>query len=495
MAKKKDLVQEAWRRGILDFKLHPGQKKMDDVLKSYKTKIKTVLCARRFGKSFYLVKRAIEVCLRKSYAVVKYVCPKLKMVSIIIEPLIREIMLDCPKHLRPTFMKNDKVFIFPNGSQIQLAGTDNGSHENLRGGQADLCIVDEAGFCDQLGYVVFDILKPTTLLTDGEVILASTPSKTSDHDFIQKFVIPALGNNQLAKFTIHDNPLLTEAKIQETRDEFPGGDKDVGYRREYMCEIINDDKSVVIPDWTAEMKERCLRAVKRPPHFDIYVSCDVGFRDLTVALFGYYDFITGKIVIVDELVMNGPEMTTERLAFEIKKKEAKHFSDAITFEPIVPYMRFMDNNNLLLINDLARMHNISFIPTAKDDKEAAINKTRMMISAGRVIIDPDNCPTLDYHLSNAVWDKNRKTFKRIADTADHKVKGGHADALDALVYMVRNIVFSKNPYPSSWNMLKGDDVFYSNVNSHEDNKPEVQAVKTMANFGRFNNRKKRKLWE
>ena len=189
--------------------------------------------------------------------------------------------------------------------------------------------------------------------------------------------------------------------------------------------------------------------------------------------------------------MNGPEMTTERLAYEIKKKEAEHFTDEVTKEPITPYMRFMDNNNLLLINDLSRMHDILFIPTAKDDKEAAINKTRMMISAGRIIIHPDNCPTLNYHLSNAVWDKNRKSFKRMSNTADHKIMGGHADALDALVYLVRNIVYSKNPYPDSWNMLKGDDVFYSKVGRKNDDTTDIKAVKAMTNFGKFNNRRKR----
>ena len=37
--------------------------------------------------------------------------------------------------------------------------------------------------------------------------------------------------------------------------------------------------------------------------------------------------------------------------------------------------------------------------------------------------------------------------------------GHHGDLLDALLYMVRNVQFSKNPYPDNWNTMSGDNVY------------------------------------
>jgi hypothetical protein len=460
---KKDALRELWKRGILGYKRHEGQLIINDVISKDKRDIITVLAARRFGKSFELILQAVELCQSKPNAIVKYICPRLKMVKTIIKPNMRKILADCPQDLLPEWKENDKMYVFPNGSEIHLAGTDNGSHESIRGGHADLCIVDEAGFCDHLKYVVYDILAPTTDTTGGRVILASTPSKISSHDFIQHFVLPSQTNDQLIKFTINENPMLTDEKKASIMARFPTGDKDPGYRREYLCEIIRDKNAVVLPEFTHEKEKEIITAWKRPPYYDTYTSGDVGFRDLTVYLFAYCDFMNATLVIEDELVMNGPEMTTKKLAEQIKIKEKENFHDT-SKEALPTYMRVMDNN-LVMINDLTRLHNLHFLATAKDNKEAQINQVKIMINSNQIRINP-KCKHLIYHMRNVVWKegngKNRE-FANIPDTLDHKIRGGHADAVDALIYLVRNIVRTHNPYPKDWGKAMGDNIFKSQI--------------------------------
>ena len=454
---KKQAVRELWRRGILDYKRRSNQKIIRDFIKNDKRDIITILASRRQGKSYELLVQAVELCVTKPNAIVKYICPRLKMVKTIVMPNMKTILIDCPIEMQPEWKENDKMYIFPNGSQIQFAGTDNGSHENLRGGAADLCIVDEAGFCDHLEYVVNSVLAPTTDTTGGKVILISTPSKTSQHDFILKFVRPTKAAGNLLKLVIQDNPRMTDQKIAQIASRYPSGFDDPQFRREYLCEIVNDEDSMVIPEFTSNRND-AVRHWERPRFFDPYTSGDVGFKDLTVYLFAYWDFMKATLVVEDELVMNGPSMTTEALAENIRKKERDNFHDTAG-EALPIYLRVMDNN-LIMVNDLGRLHQLNFLPTAKDNKEAQINQVRMMFANNQIIINP-KCKHLIYHLENATWNRTHKEFTRLPDTPDFAIKGGHADAVDALIYLVRNLVRTKNPYPSNWGRDTGDNIFQS----------------------------------
>jgi hypothetical protein len=311
-----------------------------------------------------------------------------------------------------------------------------------------------------LDYVVNSILLPTTDTTDGRLILTSTPNyKDPQHEFHESFIFPAEAEGRLVKYTLYDSPMVDEAKIEKIIARYPGGVNNAKFRCEYLCEIPRNTEATVVPEFLPMREEIVTEDLEKPPFYDAYVSCDVGFRDLTVALFGYYDFRNAQLVILDELVMNGVAMTTDRLAEEIAHKEHLHFWDDELDQPKRPFLRVMDND-LKLINDLARLHQINFLPTDKMNKEGAINTVRMWVHSGRVKIHP-RCKHLIYHLSAAQWDKGRNKFKHLKDSVSGDVAGGHADALDAFIYMVRNIMESRNPYPEGFGSMSGPSVFKS----------------------------------
>jgi hypothetical protein len=442
-----EVIEELWNRGELRWKLHPVQLKMWETIHNSKEDTIVIGCARRLGKTFFMCILAIEQCLKVPKSIVKFISPKQKQVKRNIKPLMQQIIADCPKDIKPDFMTNDNVWVFPNGSEIQLAGTDNGSYESLRGGYSHLCIVDEAGFCDDLLEVVSSVLQPTTDTTGGKVILVSTPSISLDHDFIEQYWKPFAEEDRLIKYTIYDNPMLGAIQLEKIFKRYPGREKNVRFRREYLCELIGDEDRAVVPEFTPDIQSLVVREWDRPPFFDTYVSMDIGFKDLTVALFGYYDFKAGKMIIEDELVMSGPTMTTNRLAEAIKEKERMLWTSPIgDFKK--PVIRVSDNN-LILINDLSVLHGLHFTPTAKDQAEAALNNMRIYISQQKIIINP-RCKTLIKHLKGAVWNKKRTDYERSSDM-------GHYDAVDALSYLMRNISWSKNPYPANYGV--GSDWF------------------------------------
>lgn len=449
---RRDAVKKLWEKGIVYWKLNDSQMDLYNKVKSNEKRTTTFLCSRRFGKSHTLATIAIETCLKKPNSVVKFLCPTQKQVKTFLVPIMRTLTEDCPKSLMPEHKINEGIYRFPNGSEIQFAGADGGRAENLRGGAADLCIVDEAGFIDDLSYIVRSVLFPTIVTTKGKIILSSTPPKSAGHEFIEDFVKKAQFDGTLIKKTIDENPMLTPAEIREIEDE-NGGRESVEFRREYLCHIITDADRAIVPEFTEELEAEICREWERPAFFDYYVSADIGFKDLTVILFGYVDFRANKLIIEDEFVIS--KMTTETLAIGIKNKEKSLLYNTLTGEHQNPHLRVSDTN-LIVINDLQKLHGLNFVPTAKDDKEAALNNMRLLMGAKRIIINP-KCKTLIYHLKNGVWKKGQKReFDRSPDA-------GHYDAIDSLLYMVRNIQWNRNPYPSGYD-FQGRDVYQINKN-------------------------------
>ncbi len=457
-----EAIVQLWEHGVLDYKLTEPQKIIKKGILEDSSKISVVMCARRLGKSYLALSMAIEACLRTPESIVKYVFPKQKAAKKNILPIMKTILEDCPKHLRPVFMAADLLYKFPNGSELQMAGSDNGNIENIRGGNSSLNIVDEAGFCDDLTYAVRSVLAPTTKLTQGRTILVSTPSRYEDHEFVQDWALKYQAEGRIRIFTIFDNPQFTEAIIKDALDDYPDGEKDPGFRREYMCEIVRSADTSILPSFSSEVEKVIVRSdYPRPVFYDAYVSMDIGGSDLTAVLFGYYDYLNATTVIEDELIF-GKEVNTRAVAEAIRLKEEKLWRNSIDESIIPPYLRIADNNNLIMLTDLQRDHGITFIPTRKDNREAAINALDVGLSQHKVIIHPKCTHTL-YHMKFARWDKNRRNFLKLKDSPSGQIKGGHADALAAIIYLHRNIIKSKNPYPVGYGEISGSGVFNSQL--------------------------------
>lgn len=456
-----------WHAGELQWLLHAGQKSLYDSYQACKEKTVVWNCSRRLGKSYSLCIIALETCLKKPNALVKYCCAKQVDARGIIRPLIRDIIESCPIELKPVFKVQEKAYVFPNGSRIELSGLDGGRAESIRGGSAELCIVDEAGLVGELTYIISSILLPTTITTHGKIILASTPPKSPSHDFCKYITKAEIEGNLITK-TIYDNPLLDKDEIQKQIDEC-GGVESVTFRREYLCEIIRDSLLSVVPEWD-DVKKECVREWPHPVFYDGYVGMDLGVKDLTVALFGYFDFLASKIIIEDEFVINGTKFNTSELAKGIKEKETLCYTDPVTKEQKTPTFRVSDNN-LIVIQDLYQLHGLRFIPTRKDDKDSALNHMRILIQEKRIIIHP-RCKVLIAHLNAAIWNKNKTEFARSGDN-------GHFDAVDSLLYLVRNVQFGKNPYPRGWMEPSRENQFQVTQNKPT---PHADTFKTALNL-------------
>jgi hypothetical protein len=433
---KDTALRLAWERGLLSFLLYdyqiPLYESLWEAIKNPKCLKFTLNCSRRYGKSMTMSLIALEFAIRNPNSQIRFAAPTAKTLKKITNPIFRMLLETCPKHLKPRYYTQDQEWRFPNGSIISCAGTDNGNAENLRGTASHLNLIDEAGFCDDLNYILKSILIPQTLTTGGKTLLASTPPKTPAHDFVT-IAQECESEGFYKTYTIFDNKTLSKETIDLYAQE-SGGYNSSTFKREYLCQFVTDETLSVVPEWKDEYIQIPNKNDNFNKYYHRYVALDIGVVDKTVSIFGYYDFKQAILYIEDELVLQGNEVTTQKLSDEIKTKEKQ------VFDNLQPYKRIADNNNLILLQDLSSMHNLHFSPTNKETLDAMVNELRLMVGSGRIRVHP-RCTHLIGCLKYGIWDKNHKSFARSSVY-------GHFDGLAALVYLVRNLDQHTNPIPS-----------------------------------------------
>jgi hypothetical protein len=446
-----DILDRAalWERGVLRWKHHAGQ----DVIEQTYLRAQNAWpffvaeVSRQFGKTYWALCKAIETAIQNPRASIRIATAFFSDLEGIVLPVFETIFLDCPPALAPKYNHSKARFVFQNGSDITLVGLDKNPHK-LRGSRLRLVVIDEAGFVDSdtLKYAIEAVIIPAfTHEPDARCILISTPPPQGQDHFFSSFADQALLQGTYVKFTIDDNPMLSEERKRELAEAI-GGKDSVAYRREYLCERIVDVTRAIIPDFD---RARHVEEVPRPDYFRYlhrYEALDSGVADKTVGLFGYYDFPKARLVIEGEFWLQNEAVTTRNIAQAVRNVERELGYDAEELLPV--YRRVADNDNQILLQDLGTTEGLWFTPTTKDALEAMVNHLRLMFQDNRIVIHP-RCKLLILTLGSALWNKRRDAFDRSEAT-------GHADALAALVYLARNLDRHTNPFPPFYGVDVGN---------------------------------------
>lgn len=442
---KEKILHELWKRGELSFLLYAHQKpiynKIREVLKSDDPNMNSFVidCARQFGKSFTEFLIAVEDCIRNPKWTVVFVGPLKSQVNEIINgKTYGTIFATCPKNMMPSY--KESALVFPNGSRIRLAGTDNHNYESLRGGTANTIFLDEAGFMSNLEDGVLPSVEPMTKTTGGKVIYSSTPPESIDHDYheILKYHEEA---GLIATFTIWDDKSLTDRQLQKIISQCKGQDT-TKFKREYECKRIADSSRSVIPQLNDENAPDLLLKDSRYKHHQFYslwqkyVVADWGGRDKTAVLFAHYNYKTKQVIVEDHLDLNGSTITGSKIAEEIKEKTLQLWNN----DGDINY--FCDNNNILIQNEMNVKYKLPFVATDKARlKSQMVEKVKDWVYDDRLYFAPAAEFVLKCTISG-YWAKNGDEF------ANSKIYG-HYDALAALVYLIRNVNEHKDPIPKN----------------------------------------------
>lgn len=389
--------------------------------------------ARRNGKSFTLCAVSLAVCYSKPRSQVRYATFTNKALKKMIFPILREILNNIPPKYQPTFNVQDSIYTFPNGSQIHLAGVDNGNSDSLRGTAADLCVVDEAAFLSDLSYIVESVLMPQLLtVPNGKLLMASSSPLSPAHEFVD-YIAKAKQDGTYSSYTIYDAGY--DDKLIEEFCKEAGGKSSTTWRREYLNELVVDDSMSIVPEWK-DIYSYIPQKSNYDKHYHRYESMDLGVRDKTAVLFATYMFDRAQLYVEREWSCAGQESTTRNIAENIKRIEKELGYNSV-------YSRVADNNALITLQDLNNEFGLYFGATSKDSLAAMVNEVRLWVDSGRLVIDPC-CTELLGCLKYGVYqDDKRKEFGR------SKVYG-HYDMLASLVYLIRNVDQHTNPIPKGY---------------------------------------------
>jgi phage terminase large subunit len=429
--------EKLWRQGILHWKLDSNQR---DLYKDYYNenghKQKVWSCSRQIGKGWTVCTLILEEAIKRPGIRMVYLAPELNDAKDIVEQTISQITEDCPEDLRPNFNSIKNRWEWPNGSFLKLAGTDNKNYKKIRGRKYDRIFLDEFCFMDEFRTVFFSCVKPTTTsVQDYKIVFISTPPETADHES-NLILDQAEEDGTLITRTIYDCPRFSKEYIEQNilKDyRLLGGADSVDFKREYMCLRIADTNKLVIPEATEKKVTEITANIVRPEFFNILEAYDWGVMDNNAGLFSYVDYRNNRLVIENELWMDGIHNTTDEIQAKIKEIEKDTF-------PIKhgEILRFCDNN-LQIINDMNLMYQINMIATKKDNLHAAINHVRKLIANNQIVINP-RCVNLIAQLKSATWktDQKREFSRR---------NGHHYDLIAALIYLVRNANLEIDPFP------------------------------------------------
>lgn len=417
---------------ILFNNLKPVQQKMFTDFFSISGLKYIIHCSRRLGKTYFLCTVAIVYALKKPNSQIKYASVTQKAVKNMIIPIMRELFRILPDKYKGTWNSQDGAYKFRNGSVIQVAGVNNQRADDLRGTSADLAIIDEGGFVEDLDYLVTSVLIQQLISTGGKMLVASSSPLSPAHAFADMIHEARLGN-YYASYTIEDSdyaPNIIEQFIAES-----GGRNSTAVRREYYNELIVDDSMAVIPEWNDRFAVELVPS-KYDKFYHRYESMDLGVRDKTGILFAKYLFDKAVLYIEDEWTCSGQESTTRNIATKTKEIEKK-----LQYNQV--YRRVADNNALITLQDLNNEFGMYFAPVSKDSLAAMVNQVRLWVDSGRINVHP-RCVELIACLKYGVYqDDKRKEFGRSKSL-------GHYDLLASLIYLVRYIDEHTNPIPRTY---------------------------------------------
>lgn len=385
-----------------------------------------------------------EQCIRNPGVQTAYVAPVEKGLADYISPIISTVFHDCPDDLLPRYREKFNDLLYPNGSRTVFNGCNMRQYRYMRGQKLALATVDEMSEVDDLEAAVDDVLFPAVWDSHGEMVLSGTPPVIPSPDNpVMRYVHTAKINASYFHATVYDAGYSEDEIAEAMREVGIDGKDSTRFRREFMAEFVRDESAVIVPEFNEKMHVLCL---PRPVYYDLLYKgsgADLGVADKTIEVFGHYDFPTSRVVLEREFYIEGAEVRTDIFA----EKHSSSLAD-LGWVSDKRYTGWSDNSNLMLLNDLNALHKIVINATDKENKAEWLNLLRIMFKQGRIVIDP-SCTLLIATLNGAFWkDALKKDYGRSKAL-------GHMDALDALIYFIRNLNMSTNPFPINYNLGAG----------------------------------------
>lgn len=215
------------------------------------------------------------------------------------------------------------------------------------------------------------------------------------------------------QFNIEQNPLLSKEDI-EKEVELLGGRESATVRRELYCEIIRDESVTVVTTY-----DQARHVFDGEPSHSLkwVVGGDLGYtNDLSCFLLAGYDHTLGKVLVYDEKSF-GPTTPSTVIVESLQSWE----------EYGATYIVDIQGNTRTDMSGLG----LQTVTPLKDKFDSTVTFLRNEFYRDRLVIHP-RCKLLIETCESAMFNRQKTDFLRTSTL-------GHADALMALVYLLRSV--------------------------------------------------------
>ena len=447
---KQAAINKAWETASLRYKCFEDQLEIYDKNKAAIQNHVQLFCNnihRQRGKTHVTSILAIEVALSKKKANIQFYAPTKSDLKDRVFKCFDKILEDCPEHLLPKFKTQDQSYVFPSTkSTITFHGVNSDRADQIRGGAIDLAIIDEAGFIDELDYLISSVVLPAFNHTDGSALITSTPPDSAAHPYID-VVKECRARGDFLELTILDSKRITATQLEKIKAGYPGGALNVEFRREHMAELVTNTEYAILKSWNDEfitddykLDDGSWTRNYKTQYYDWYhklISIDYGTDDATAVNFYVFDFERALLIQEDELWLHGPTLTTKLLADEITRKRLELWGD------IKPTRITCDSHDKFVTQTMNLVHNIHAIPVKKSTKQAMVNATNLLLGQNGFAVHPC-CKMSILCYRDGVWERDGigVEFSRSKYLA-------HYDSIDSLIYQVNHLgwIANDNPIP------------------------------------------------
>lgn len=416
------VIEKLWQRGEMSFLLHAAQKQVYDKILTSNEQLHLFLGSRQFGKSFLSLALGFQhvASPHTINKLVKIAAGTLKATNDIVNDNMKFFIESAPPgHIKPT--KSDKRYKVGTNGEIRLGMMERAHVDSLRGGNAGLYILEEAAAAvtsDDFEYAYKAVIIPQLLRSGGKIVIITTPSKNPDH-YVHSVIQPQCEKKgTLYKATIFDNPQLTTEQIQNAINAYGGADT-LDFRREYLCEVVRDGRSLITPAFSD------VRHITNESYESVYAAnCWIigdtgGIRDKHVLQVWGHRITDNKKLIIAE-VMFDSNTNTIVLGDMIKQLRTKY--------QIKPYHIFLDCHGQTQV-DLNTLCDVSVTLPPKVDRDNAIMALNSAFFQDEIFINK-SCEFTIKSLRSCMFNKTRTDFERTDEL-------GHADAVMCAVYGLR----------------------------------------------------------
>lgn len=392
-----------------------------------------VICSRRSGKTEFNARKIIDACLVPDTPVAYYNLTFSNAIAQMYDNVM-EAANKVDLGTMPGTSKADGFIKFSNGSTVKFFGNaNNGEADKARGFKYRLAIIDEVGAQRNLKYLINDVLSPLLKdYADSQIIYTGTPPRNSVHYSQSLWRMPGI---KQFHWTLLDNPYIPnrECLIEEECKKRGITEDDPFIRRELKGDMdAIDTESQVFKGYKTYKDIQQGFVPDR-----LYIGVDFGFNDFNGVVPVLVDSV--KKVAYTYSVKKFNKSSVSEIAnkiIECRDAAIKKVLEMNKAFDISKVQIITDTNEKSISFELASTYGLKNVFCAyKYDKQEGISQLAEWLRNGTIFVEEGG--DLAFECENTMY-KRDDNDNILSDIDDNLF---HPDALDALLYVSRQIAF------------------------------------------------------